>query len=185
MLNILFAFYYLFVVFGLVETEFVVVRPLMFTRRVLGRFASARLEEKKVTQTIRSDKEIEEIKVGDVVDVSLDYVPIGKARITSIDKVRLSDLGREDAERGGFEGIIDELRKALMRAGFRFKPLSEYVQNRVQFVWQSESDKKFHVRYINLVNGRTEEKTILEREQFDLYKEQREGKISIIEIKPI
>ena len=108
---------------------------LAFSRRVLGRYGSYRLEAREVTQTIRSDVEIRDVKVGDVVDVTLDYVPIGKARILSIDKVRLSDLGREDALRGGFEGIVDEMRKALMRAGFRFKPLEEYIENRVRFEW--------------------------------------------------
>jgi len=44
---------------------------------------------------------------------------------------------------------------------------------------------KFHVRYIDLETGRTVEKTISDVEQYDLYREQREGKISIIEIEPI
>lgn len=108
---------------------------LEFTSRVLGFFASERLKRKKITQSIRSDAEIRGIRVGDVVDVILDGGLIGKARIVSMDKVRLSDLGRIDSERGGFEGIMSELHKALRRAGYRFKPLSEYRANRVQFRW--------------------------------------------------
>jgi len=41
----------------------------------------------------------------------------------------------------------------------------------------------FHVKYIDLSTGKTKEKTIPEKEQIDLYKQQREGKISIISIK--
>lgn len=46
-------------------------------------------------------------------------------------------------------------------------------------------DGKFHVRYIDLTTGKTKEETIPEKEQYDLYKRQREGKISIIEIKRV
>ena len=42
--------------------------------------------------------------------------------------------------------------------------------------------KKFHVRYIDQTTGKTVEKTIPDIEQYDLYRLQREGKISIIEI---
>jgi len=42
--------------------------------------------------------------------------------------------------------------------------------------------KKFHVRYIDQTTGKTVEKTIPSIEQYDLYRLQREGKISIIEI---
>jgi len=44
------------------------------------------------------------------------------------------------------------------------------------------SEKRFFVRYIDLTTGRTEERTIPEIEQYELYKLQREGKVSIIEI---
>jgi hypothetical protein len=40
----------------------------------------------------------------------------------------------------------------------------------------------YYVRYIDLTTGKTREKTVTERELPDLYMEQREGKISIIEI---
>lgn len=42
--------------------------------------------------------------------------------------------------------------------------------------------KNFHVRYIDQTTGKTVEKTVPEIEQYDLYRLQREGKISIIEI---
>ena len=41
---------------------------------------------------------------------------------------------------------------------------------------------KFHVRYIDQTTGKTVEKTIPNIEQYELYRLQREGKISIIEI---
>lgn len=44
------------------------------------------------------------------------------------------------------------------------------------------SSNSFHVKYIDLTTGKTLEKTIPDREQHDLYKLQREGKISIIDI---
>jgi len=44
------------------------------------------------------------------------------------------------------------------------------------------SSSSFHVKYIDLMTGRTEEKDISDIEQYDLYRLQREGKISIIEI---
>jgi len=43
----------------------------------------------------------------------------------------------------------------------------------------------FDVKYIDLATGKTTEKTIAEREQYDLYELQREGKISIISIRPV
>ena len=45
--------------------------------------------------------------------------------------------------------------------------------------------REFKVRYIDLTTGQTVETTISEVEQFDLYEQQREGKISIIEIKTV
>jgi len=44
---------------------------------------------------------------------------------------------------------------------------------------------KFHVRYIDQTTGKTVEKTIPSIEQYELYRLQREGKISIIEIHTI
>jgi len=51
--------------------------------------------------------------------------------------------------------------------------------------FSSPAGKRFHVKYIDLTTGRTEEKMIEEIEQYDLYKAQREGKISIISIKTL
>jgi len=46
----------------------------------------------------------------------------------------------------------------------------------------TSSSSGFHVKYIDLTTGKTLEKDIADREQIDLYKLQREGKISIIDI---
>lgn len=123
----MFCFYLLMLVFDL-------ARWLSFSRRVLGDYAARRLAHKAVTQTIRSDAELLGLVPTDEVDVLLDGMPIGRVRIMSIEKIRLSELDKDDAERGGF-AVLDDLKKALMRAGFRFKPLSEYVANRVVFSW--------------------------------------------------
>jgi len=58
---------------------------------------------------------------------------------------------------------------------------------KVEEVYESFSPiaKMFHVRYIDLETGKTQEKTISDIEQYDLYKAQREGKISIISIHPV
>jgi len=58
---------------------------------------------------------------------------------------------------------------------------------KVEEVYESFSPvaKMFHVRYIDLTTGKTLEKTISSVEQYDLYKAQGEGRISIISIKPV
>jgi len=89
-----------------------------FSSRV---FATESLKKKRVTETIRSDLERAGLWVGQLVDIRLDGELLGRARIVSIDKVRLSEITREDAERGGFYGIVSEYHKALKRAGFRFR----------------------------------------------------------------
>jgi hypothetical protein len=48
--------------------------------------------------------------------------------------------------------------------------------------FQEKPAKKFRVRYIDQTTGKTVEKTIPDIEQYELYRLQREGKISIIEI---
>lgn len=50
---------------------------------------------------------------------------------------------------------------------------------------ESPASREFKVRYIDLTTGQTIEETISEAEQYDLYRDQREGKISIIEIKTV
>jgi hypothetical protein len=111
-------------------------KVLRFTTRILGLEAAQRLRKQAITQTIRSDKEIESLSSGDEVSVTLDGHPVGKARLVSIDRVKLSKLDKDDAIKGGFS-TVEELRNALRRAGFRFLPLERYVENRVQFVWLS------------------------------------------------
>jgi len=119
-------------------TEFV-EKKLSFTERVLGLDAAVQLRNKKLVQTIRSDKEIEGLAERDLVTITLDDREIAKAVITSIDKVRLSELAKDDAERGGFP-TLPHLEDALKRAGFRFKPLSEYIENRVLFTWEKREE---------------------------------------------
>lgn len=46
----------------------------------------------------------------------------------------------------------------------------------------AQAEKRYFVRYIDLATGKEQEKTLLERELYDLYMDQRAGKISIIEI---
>jgi len=120
-------------------TEFAEAKPkhLRFTERVLGHETAANLRQRRLVQTIRSDKEIEGLKERDLVEITLDDKPVGEAYITSIDKVRLSELAHDDATRGGFSNLID-LQDALIRAGFRYKPFSEYVESRVLFTWKKD-----------------------------------------------
>lgn len=120
-------------------TEFAegIPKQLKFTERVLGHKATTNLRQKKVIQTIRSDKEIEHLKERDLIEITLDDKYVGKANITSIDKIRLSELAHDDAIKGGFSNLAD-LQGALVRAGFRYKPLSEYVENRVLLTWEKE-----------------------------------------------
>jgi len=49
----------------------------------------------------------------------------------------------------------------------------------------SQHSSGFHVKYIDLSTGKSLEKDISDREQYDIYKMQREGKISIIDIKKV
>lgn len=119
------------------------MKRLIFSNKVLGEAASSKLKEKLITQTIRSDKEIEGIEVGAEVEIIFrefrngDRVDerVGIAMVTSIDKVRLSELDGDDALRGVGANHINSLRMALHRAGFRFKALSAYIENRVKFEW--------------------------------------------------
>lgn len=123
------------------------IRPkLIFSKEVLGEEASSKLKEKLITQTIRSDKEAKGLEVGGEVEVILRETSpsgrvdktIGTAKITSIDKVRLSELDTDDALRGVGVKHLNSLYKVLHRAGFRFKALSAYVTNRIGFVWNVE-----------------------------------------------
>ena len=115
---------------------------LNFTTAVLGQKAASRLRERQVTQTIRSGSSSivlaisdQRVKSGELIQVTLDDEFVGYAKATSMDKVRLDDLTQDDARRGGFDNRF-ELFYALRRAGYRFKPLNEYVFYRCQFTWE-------------------------------------------------
>ena len=115
---------------------------LNFTTAVLGQKAASRLRERQVTQTIRSGSSSivlaisdQRVKSGELIQVTLDDEFVGYAKATSMDKVRLDDLTQDDARRGGFDNRF-ELFYALRRAGYRFKPLNEYVFYRCQFAWR-------------------------------------------------
>lgn len=115
---------------------------LNFTRQVLGPGASLKLERYKVTQTIRSGtsdivKAIKsrELRAGDELRIALDGEGIGFASLIACLWVPAVGLASEDAQRGGFDTLA-ELEAALHRAGYRFKPLIDYVFYRVQFDWR-------------------------------------------------
>ena len=115
---------------------------LNFTRKVLGPEASLKLERHEVTQTIRAGtsdivKGImnSELRAGDKLRIALDGENIGLASLIACHWMPAADLTSEDAQRGGFN-TVDELGAALKRAGYRFKPLIDYVFYLVQFGWR-------------------------------------------------
>jgi len=113
------------------------MKGLRFTAHVLGTEAAQRLRDHEVTQTIRSEPQA----VGDDVSVTLDGEIIGTARITGVipSNIRWLNIGVADARRGGFETKVD-LGKALLRAGYRFKPLAAYELYRTQFEWLAQEE---------------------------------------------
>ena len=120
---------------------------LKFTRRVLGPEASLKLEQHEVTQTIRAGtsdivKAIinRELLAGDKVRITLDGEDSGLASLIGCWWVSAAGLTSQDAQRGGFN-TLDDLQAALIRAGYRFKPLVDYVFYRIQFGWESEHEK--------------------------------------------
>jgi len=63
---------------------------------------------------------------------------------------------------------------------------AEKTERKILRPAESSSPQKFYdVKYIDLSTGESYHKVISEEEQFDLYAKQREGKISVIDIKPI
>jgi hypothetical protein len=115
---------------------------LNFSRKVLGAEAFLKLERYEVTQTIRAGtsdivKGImdSELRAGDELCVALDGENIGLASLIACHWVPATALTSEDARRGGFN-TVDELKAALKRAGYRFKPLIDYVFYLVQFGWR-------------------------------------------------
>ena len=117
---------------------------LHFTTRVLGPAAAYRLEQRQVTQTLRSESDSitnailnGRVSAGDRLDVLLNSSLVGRVELLSMDVVTWEALDDDDARRGGFANRF-ELAHALQRAGFRFKPLNEYELYRIQFTWLEE-----------------------------------------------
>jgi len=118
------------------------MNELGFTSRVLGPDATQLLARKGVTQTLRSQhtdiafliqRGLFQATAG--IDVRLDGRKIGQATVTELDHVSFSQLNQDDVRRGGF-GSLDELKAALIRAGYRYKPMNEYLFHRIQFSWK-------------------------------------------------
>ena len=118
---------------------------LHFTTRVLGPAAAYRLEQRQVTQTLRSESDsvtnailLGRVSAGDRLEVVLDNKLVGRAELVSMDVVTWEALDIDDARRGGF-GNRFELAYALQRAGYRFMPLNQYELYRIQFTWLEEA----------------------------------------------
>jgi len=117
------------------------LEQIRFTTRVLGPAAAFRLEKRQVTQTLRSDSNpltesiiSGRVSSGDRLEVFLNRILVGHAKLVSMDAVTWEALGIDDAQRGGFDTMAD-LEQALKRAGYRFKPLNDYQLYRIQFTW--------------------------------------------------
>ena len=118
---------------------------LHFTTRVLGPAAAYRLEQRQVTQTLRSESDsvtnailLGRVSAGDRLEVVLDNKLVGHAELVSMDAITWEALDIDDARRGGF-GNRFELAYALQRAGYRFMPLNQYELYRIQFRWLEEA----------------------------------------------
>ena len=117
------------------------IERLHFSTRVLGPVAAFRLEQRQITQTLRSESNsiandilLGRVSAGDRLDVLLDSALIGCVELISMDVVTWEALDADDARRGGF-GDLFTLGKALQRASFRFMPLAKYEFYRIQFSW--------------------------------------------------
>jgi len=115
-----------------------------FTTRVLGPAAAFRLEQRQVTQTLRSESDsianailLGRVSAGDRLEIVLDGIIAGHAELVSMDAITWEGLGIRDARRGGFANRF-ELAYALQRAGFRFMPMNDYQLYRIQFTWLEE-----------------------------------------------
>ena len=116
-----------------------------FTTRVLGPAAAFRLEQRQVTQSLRSESSsianailLGRVSAGDRLEVVLDGILVGNVELVSMDRVNWEYINLDDAKRGGFDRLAD-LELALKRAGYRFKPLSQYELFRIQFRWLEEA----------------------------------------------
>jgi hypothetical protein len=114
---------------------------LNFTSKVMGPEGTERLRGRRVTQTLRSPSSNivgelihRHLQVGDPFEVALDGNLIGEAKLLPCDRISGYWLSIKDANRGGFESL-EELEKALKRAGYRFKPLEKYNFYRIPFEW--------------------------------------------------
>ena len=108
------------------------MEQLYFTSRVLGPVAASRLENRQITQTLRSESGsianavlLGRVSADDRLEVLLDSRLVGCVELISMDAVTWEALGVDDAQRGGFDTMAD-LGQALKRAGYRFKPLNDY-----------------------------------------------------------
>ena len=121
------------------------IARLHFSTRVLGPAAAYRLENRQVTQTLRSESDtvanaiiLGRVSAGDRLEVLLDSRLVGNVELVSMDVITWEALDIDDARRGGF-GNRFELAYALQRAGFRFMPLNKYELYRIQFTWLEEA----------------------------------------------
>jgi len=105
------------------------IEQIRFTTRVLGPVAAYRLEKRQVTQTLRSES-------SSIVTSILN----GRASVGDQLEIAVTwrSLALDDAHRGGFDSLED-LSKALQRAGYRFKPMDDYQLFRIQFSWLEEA----------------------------------------------
>jgi len=70
----------------------------------------------------------------DEVEIFFKNEYIGKAKITSIDLVKVKELTDEDAERGGFRHSTELVR--VLEGFFRFtKDLGNHEVYKIQFEW--------------------------------------------------
>ncbi len=113
---------------------------LKFSSRVLGNDAAYSLCKREIVQTIRSHFSLPCYEDGtnydDELPVYLDGNHIGVVKVYKVQAVSFQDLTEFDAKVGGFSSL-EGLKKALKRAGFRFKPLEDYYGYRVRFFWKS------------------------------------------------
>ena len=120
------------------------MEQVRFTTRVLGPAAAYKLEQRQITQTLRSESDnitnailLGRVSAGDRLEIVLDGIIAGHAEFVSMDTITWEALGIRDARRGGF-GTLADLEQALKRAGYRFKPLNEYQFYRIKFSWLEE-----------------------------------------------
>lgn len=126
------------------------MEQLSFTTRVLGHEAVEKLKRGEVTQTLRSRHSnivqaalLGGLHTGDSLKIFLNGEYLGEAEYQCMTLAMMSSLSPEDARLGGFSSL-DELRKALFRAGFRFK--ANYRLYRVSFSLFEESYQAALVR---------------------------------------